>query len=114
MGFIWKGFIVLTGGSHNLQRIPGSTSSEHGSDISNALRRAALDDAAQHTALDDTLRRAALDDAARRTALDDIARGIHNTRRMLHRNRTTEIKLDKDPKRVDARCYTEGLEGMMG
>ena len=101
MGFSWKGLVILTGGSHNLQRISESTSSEHGRDNSNALRRAPLDDAA----LDDTLRRA---------ALGDIARGIYNTRRMLHRNRTTEIKLDKDPKCVDARCYTEGLEGMMG
>lgn len=96
MGFNWKGLVILTGGSHNLQRISESTSSEHRSDNSNALRRAPLDD------------------AARCIALSDIARAIYNTRRMLHRNRTTEIKLDKDPKRVDARCYTEGLKGMMG
>uniref|UniRef100_D8PUR4 Uncharacterized protein n=1 Tax=Schizophyllum commune (strain H4-8 / FGSC 9210) TaxID=578458 RepID=D8PUR4_SCHCM len=54
------------------------------------------------------------DDALRRDALDDIARAIHDTRRMLHKYKTTEIKLDKDPKRTDARCYTEGLRGMMG
>ena len=110
MGFNWKGLVILTGGSHNLQRISGSTSSEHGSDYSDALRRAPLDDAARDVALDE----AALEDTLRRTALSDIARAIQNTRRMLHRNRTTEIKLDKDPKRVDARCYTEGLKGMMG
>ncbi|KAL1691663.1 hypothetical protein GGG16DRAFT_53251 [Schizophyllum commune] len=82
----------------------------HGGANSNALRRAPLDDAARRTALDD----AALEDTLRRAALSDIARAIYNTRRMLHRNKTTEIKLDKDPKCVDARCYTEGLKGMMG
>ncbi|KAL1681081.1 hypothetical protein EV122DRAFT_250301 [Schizophyllum commune] len=87
------------------ERIPESTSSEHASDNSNALRRAPLDDAA---------RGAPLNDVARRTALSDIARAIHDTRRMLHRNRTTEIKLDKDSKHVDAKCYTDGLKGMMG
>ncbi|KAL1661678.1 hypothetical protein GGF50DRAFT_60604 [Schizophyllum commune] len=82
----------------------------HGGANSNALRRAPLDDAARRTALDD----AALEDTLRRAALSDIARAIYNTRRMLHRNKTTEIKLDKDPKCVDARCYTEGLKGIMG
>ncbi|KAI5822154.1 hypothetical protein K523DRAFT_422184 [Schizophyllum commune Tattone D] len=91
-------------------RIPESISSEHGGANSNALRRAPLDDAARRTALDD----AALEDTLRRAALSDIARAIYNTRRMLHRNKTTEIKLDKDPKCVDARYYTEGLKGMMG
>ncbi|KAL1701103.1 hypothetical protein EV121DRAFT_212788 [Schizophyllum commune] len=87
------------------EHIPESTSSEHASDNSNALRRAPLDDAA---------RGAPLNDVARRTALSDIARAIRNTRRMLLRNRTTEIKLDKDSKHVDAKCYTDGLKGMMG
>ncbi|KAL1713145.1 hypothetical protein EV715DRAFT_212267 [Schizophyllum commune] len=82
----------------------------HGGANSNALRRAPLDDAARRTTLDD----AALEDTLRRAALSDIARAIHDTRRMLHRNRTTEIKLDKDSKHVDAKCYTDGLKGMMG